>query len=455
MKATPAVRVQILIWSENRVIQGFFLEDGRAAVLLSGMPRSTARTKALGDASREYARWAKSEGRDERYMAQFLSLIRRLEEECGWETVGDMHAGAVEFEDYLVELQELTSAKTRNNALCWLRPFAEWLARRGEVPDNPFAKIRLNRHFAGSGSRGLSPPEMLAMIAVAEADEALPEDDRRCLRERSDWYTLSMFTGLRAKEMSLCRCNAVNFAEQTIELPAAVAKARKQQTIPLVPAALDWLRKYIGARPGDSPLMRSRRPRVRVVKSDAVCAKVAKKGETVGLHSFRKGFISAVAATGAGFSVTHKLARHSDPRTTEKVYVQRDLLPLRDTLKALVETGYGKNDKIVQQSAAQSDSMTQPRDPMRTIPSQIKSAEAATSDQRNGSIVADCSPRGLVAASCSSSSETCRAESSVQGRKWARQDSNLLPSLAAFLDAATDLMRRFSADGGAVADERC
>lgn len=388
-------------------------------------------------------------------MAQFLSLIRRLEDECGWETVADMHAGAVEFEDYLVELQELTTPKTRNNALCWLRPFADWLARRGETPDNPFARIRLNRHFAGSGSRGLSPPEMLAMINLAEQDEAIEPEQRRHVRERSDWYRLSMFTGLRAKEMSLCRCDAVKFETQTLDLPAAVAKARKQQTIPLVSAAVDWLREYIGDRPADSPLMRTKRPRVQVVKGDAIAAQIARKGETIGLHSFRKGFISAVAATGAGFSVTHKLARHSDPRTTERVYVQKNLLPLRETLNALAETGYGKNGKIVQQSTAQSDSMTQPRDPMRTIPSQIKSAEAATSDQRNGSIVADCSPRGLVAASCSSSSETCRAESSVQGRKWARQDSNLLRSLAAFFDAATDLMHRFSADGGAVTDERC
>ena len=48
----------------------------------------------------------------------------------------------------------------------------------------------------------------------------------------------------------------------------------------------------------------------------------------------------------SGVSVTQEIARHTDPRLTQAVYVDANLLPLRDAINALAAAGYGESGEI-------------------------------------------------------------------------------------------------------------
>jgi len=397
----------------------------------------TSGSERVDVAVRRYAAWCRAQGKAERYVAQVERVILRAADACGWGTLHDLPASPRSFEDYLTELG--ASAKTRNNALCAVRAWADWLRRREEIPANPFEKIELTRHFGGSGSRALSAPEMAAMIAAAEADEALPEEQRRSKYERSAWYRLARATGLRALEMQRIRVGAVTLEQgrACVTVPAKIAKGRRTQRIPLADAFVPWLRAYIGNRDPLDPLMTSPRPRKWVMDGDAKAAGLP--GLKVGLHSFRKGFVTALAASGAPMSVTQELARHTDPRLTQAVYVDANLLPLGDAINALAAAGYGQSTENLLDSVGQADSMDESRHPMnkpKTNPSGPR--EARESPQSSAALTP--SVTGDLA-SLGRSGFSCGGHSTEQAQHWARQDSNLLRPVASLLAAAADLIR--------------
>lgn len=434
------LRFELLVWSGNDLIQRIHLAPTQATPhtgVVSRQAPETVGSERLASVVERYALWCRARGKAERYVAQVERLIRRVAEALGWGTLQDLAAGGLAFEDHLTSMD--ASAKTRNNVLCAVRAFADWLRRREEIPSNPFDRIELTRHFAGSGSRALSAPEMAAMIATAEADEALSEAERRSGYIRSPWYRIARATGLRALEMERVRVGAVQLDEgrACITIQAKDAKGRRTQRIPLADGFVPWIRAYIGNRDPLDRLMMSPRPRKWVMDGDAKKAGIS--GLKVGLHSFRKGLVTALAASGAPMSVTQEIARHTDPRLTQAVYVDANLLPLRDAINALAAAGYGESSEKPLESPRAADSMDASRHPMnkpKTNPSGPR--EAGESPQSSAALTPSVTGDP---ASLGRSGISCGGHSTEQAQHWARQDSNLLRPVASMLAAAADLIR--------------
>jgi hypothetical protein len=230
-----------------------------------------------------------------------------------------------------------------------------------------------------------------------------------------------------------------------VTVPAKVAKGRRVQRIPLADSVLPWLTAYVGRRDPLDLLMLSPRPRKWVLDGDAKAANLGGLGQTIGLHSFRKGFVTALAASGAPMSVTQELARHTDPRLTQAVYVEANLLPLRQAINALAATGYEKSENVELDSGRAADSMATSQQPMPT-PKNIPEPRAAARESLATAVVTNSLAGGLAVAGGSGFS--CGGLSTEQAQDWARQDSNLLRSVVDVLSASADLIRRLTSQVG-------
>lgn len=390
-----------------------------------------------------YAAWCRAQAKADRYVLQVERLILRAAKDLGWGTLQDLPASPRDFEDYLTRMD--ASAKTRNNVLCAVRAFAEWLRRREEIPANPFDRIELTRHFAGSGSRALSAPEMAAMIAAAEADEARPEAERRSGYIRSPWYRVARATGLRALEMERIRVSAVVLDEgrACITVQAKDAKGRRTQRVPLADSFVPWLRSYIAGRDPLDRLMRTPRPRKWVMDGDAKAAGIS--GLRVGMHSFRKGLVTALAASGAPMSVTQEIARHTDPRLTQAVYVDANLLPLRDAINALAAAGYGESGENGVDRPPSADRLMESRSAMENANHNPSGPRGARESLPSAALTPS-AEGDLASLGCSGIS--CDGHSTEQDQHWARQDSNLLRSAASLVAAGADLIRSVASQVG-------
>jgi len=130
-----------------------------------------------------------------------------------------------------------------------------------------------------------------------------------------------------------------------LELPARLTKGKRVANLPLTECLAERLAAAAATMAPEDFLL-GPRPDPSTIASDATAAGVAEAGQ-IGMHSFRKGFITALAAAGAAPAVTQALARHTDPRLTDRVYVEKNLLPLRGELNRLVVAGYGNGPRQV------------------------------------------------------------------------------------------------------------
>ena len=306
----------------------------------------------LGPMVAAYRREQIAAGRSQKYAAAVEQKLRLVADACGWSTLAEMATGSRDLEDWLLDLAEQRSPSTRNNVLTAIRAFAEWLRRRRLLRENPFRDIPMARRHDGPGSRAFSPDEIRAMIAAAEQDEARPMETlgrkggRRCVRPRALHYLVASWTGLRALELERVRKRHLVLGDHPrLELPARLTKGKRVANLPLTDELAERLAAAAATMAPEDFLL-GPRPDPSTIASDAAAAGVAPAGQ-IGMHSFRKGFITALAAAGAAPAVTQALARHTDPRLTDRVYVEKNLLPLRGELNRLVVAGYGSGPRQV------------------------------------------------------------------------------------------------------------
>lgn len=439
----PTLTAEILVYDRGVIVARFSLQSGAIIGTILGMNAETQATacQTLSVLAGQYEAAQRAARKSPQYIAATSAILERVAAACGWLEPGDMAAGCNAFEDYLAGVQERSTAKTRNNYLTTVRAFTDWLVHREAIASNPFTRIPMSRHFGGSGSRALSPVEMAAMIEAAERDEAKARKIGK--KKRSHWYRLARATGLRAREMSLIRIGDFDLspgAERVI-VPAEFAKARKVQILPLAADDARWIAELAKGRDPRDKLMLESVPKQHRVNADAKAAGLFRKGETIGLHSFRKGYVSAIAASGAPMSVTQALARHSDPRLTSRVYVDQNLLPLRAAVDRVASTGYGQSVKSslkVMDNGEISDTVSQRRK-LDVEPRKQPSHEAADDALPQRRSFASSSESGASAASdCVGTRGTGDSDIRV---KSGRQDLNLLPLAVDLLETATRLFR--------------
>lgn len=438
---TTALTAEVLVYDCGCLVARFNLTAGALSATLLGMetgtePKAGQTLSALAD---DYHKACEGAKKSRQYVRENRSLFARVFRSCGWEWPADLTGSANRFEDYLADLQTGTTAKTRNNCLSRVRAFVAWLVHREELARNPFGDIPYVKHFGGDGSRALSPPEMLAMVRVAEEDECL--DVPRHKSHRSLWYRFAMVTGARSLELAGLRVENLCLTPRLgcVTVPASIAKTRKLRRVPIDDGELEWMRAAVRGKEPRDLVFENKPPRQPVIDSDAKRAGIWRKGETIGMHSFRKGLITAHAAAGTPLVTAAAIAGHSSTKLTEKVYVAQALLPIRREVERLAATGYGKSGKSPQgfmENGEIPDTFIQPRNTNAEPEHNSRAAGGRTPHRDSVAGTSECGPSAAPGCGC-----TCGRGVPQQGLKSGRRGLNPLHSAVAALELATDLLR--------------
>ena len=199
---------------------------------------------------------------------------------------------------------------------------AAW--RADIIPDNPAARVRLNRENTPR-SRVLSDAELKAVV---EAVNGLSDVFARTA------LLLLITTGARLSEVLRARWEDVDMDAATWRIPSP--KAGIPQIVPLHPDTVQLLRELPRTTgpwviPGRNP----QKPRADLKKPWADVKKAAEVTD-ITIHDLRRTF-GLTAARTAGLHVASKLLRHSDVRVTAAAYAPLGIDDLRSGLDKVAD----------------------------------------------------------------------------------------------------------------------
>lgn len=385
----------------------------RLGAMSPGAADTAGRTEAAESMVETIAEWRRSMER-RGLAAKYIYQAERCVRQTGWATVLDFTARAAE--SFLSGLS--VSATSQNRAHGYLSSFGSWCYRTERLSANPMERVPKARAFREHGNRAFSPAEAEAVIAAARRDGESAEP-RFKARDRWVYYTVAWLTGLRRGELRLLRWEDVRLDETPPRLivRGRNAKARKEQVVPLAPAAVAALR--ILAAKSDLRGLVFEHVHDRVVVADIEAAGVPRKidGKTTGMHSFRHGLATELARKGIPEGVAMAVMRHSDPRLTRGVYMDARLLPIFDAVSAVTVAGCASAGKKSEKISCN------PEKPCDTEGAETKPMRLATPHSER-------EIPGLSKAGASSQQRSLPATegSESRGLQWAQQDSNLLGS---------------------------
>jgi len=264
-----------------------------------------------------------------------MARIRRIIDEAGIETPGDIDIDSVE--EVLREMldAEEIGHKTYNHYVQSVYQFCRWLtaAKRAILPFNPLAGMdRLNTEIdVRRPRRALTPEEFAALVQSARSSNLRIQ----CFdgEERAMIYLISYFTGLRRKEIDSLTPRSFDLAgkPQTITVQAACSKHRRKDVLPLHAELAEILAGWLPGKALDQVLFPNlgKRRTWYMVKKDL--ERVGIPYETPeGFADFhaagRHTHITQLLRSGASIAEAKELARHSDVRMTMKYYAQRMIM---------------------------------------------------------------------------------------------------------------------------------
>ncbi len=269
------------------------------------------------------------------------------------------------------------AARTVNRRYQALRQFGRWLTKTKRVASDPFEGLcPLNeaadrRHVR----RALNADELSRLL---EAAERRPLENARAQRttcgvtpveearlkalgaSRALLYDLAAGTGLRKGELKRCCWRDLDFERRWVTVPAASAKSRKLQGVPL---RQDLVIRLQAHRPkdavgGDLVFPGASFPSLRAFKRDLVAAGLAlverrtfdesgerykqpreifdtedDSGRRIDFHSLRYTFVTRLAQAGVHPRAAQELARHAKIETTMEIYTDLSLLDLHGAVE--------------------------------------------------------------------------------------------------------------------------
>ena len=238
---------------------------------------------------------------------------------------------------------------------------------------DPFASLKpLNEAtYRRHVRRALSNDELAALMAAARTRPlaektkeriykgVTPKERAKLLalgRVRALAYAVAAGTGLRRGELKRLRRQDVDLDKRIVYVPAASAKSRRDQSVPLrsdLAADLAAHLPKVGA-PSDPVFPGRQFPTLRTFKRDAVAAGLGtmerakgaatgceefdledKSGRSLDFHCLRVTFVSGLVAAGTHPRVAQALARHAKIETTMAIYTDLNALDLRGAVERL------------------------------------------------------------------------------------------------------------------------
>jgi integrase len=213
-------------------------------------------------------------------------------------------------------------ASTSNGMLCAAKAFGRWMIATERARTNPVAALSPVRVDPNRRRRrGALDPEQARKLLEAAARGPTLYGMTGPARRRL-WLTL-LLTALRGGELERLRvCDVrLDATPPTLTVPAASAKARREQTIAIHPALLHELRDQAAGKLGLARLFKAA-PRNRwpaMLRADLAKAEIpdkAEDGSVLDVHALRCSAASLLARAGAPQRVAQDLLRHASAGLT-------------------------------------------------------------------------------------------------------------------------------------------
>lgn len=237
--------------------------------------------------------------------------------------------GAEHVDSFLLQFKDM-SIKYRASIVCEVKDFLGYLHEneysttdlRGCIP-----KLRVPR---SSGIQHLwSKEELQKVLRAVDREDPTGKRDYAILM-------LTIYTGLRARDVRCLRLGDVNWEEKTLHL--IQGKTGEPVDLPLSDpvgwAIIDYLKNGRPKTGSDRVFVRHTSPHGPMGSSatlDTALTKyilkagiTVKKGEHYGMHSLRKTLATNMLVSGASLPVITQTLGHHDPKSTE-IYLKTDM----------------------------------------------------------------------------------------------------------------------------------
>ncbi len=294
-----------------------------------------------------YRAFLAGKGGKERHIVQTDRYIREAVEGNCWATIRDITAEG--FQRWLAERKRRDGfgARTFNARLIALRGFTSWLHRHGRLAVDPLITLQRRKESADRRlvRRVLSQEEFSTLIRTTLDGPIRSGMDGE---SRAMLYRVLAATGVRRSEAtSLTRGSFVLDGQSgpLVVVSGAYTKNGTEAVLPLPRSLVEVLSEWLRDQGENTLWPLPQKSRARVLVPDLEDAGIepgqsAKGQPVVDFHSFRHGYITALARSGASVKATQTLARHSDPKLTLNVYTHLELSDGR----AAVENAFGSSN---------------------------------------------------------------------------------------------------------------
>jgi integrase len=243
---------------------------------------------------------------------------------CKWQTLTDINAKS--FIDWR-NSDHGYAIRTQNHYFDSVRVFLNWIERVYEIP-NPLKRIQKLEvpKLSSNGPRAFTEEELRRLYDAAP--------------RRSNFYRLMACTGLRHKEIRrLCWGDIALNSQPVITLRPEATKSRRADQLPIFSELVPELRAMRPVWAKDiTPLFYRGVPTITTLHKDMARASISEKdnlGRSVGFHTFRRTFITALQKRNVPSRVIMQLARHKSLRFTDFTYTDATQLALTEGIEAL------------------------------------------------------------------------------------------------------------------------
>ncbi|MEM9165747.1 MAG: tyrosine-type recombinase/integrase [Planctomycetota bacterium] len=259
-----------------------------------------------------------AEKRSDKEVRGKRAMMLRFANELNWNSVADITREQVsEVKSMLGD----RSPRYINNSLSRLSVFLKFCIQCGWIQDNPADHIDRPANKTGQGQRPFTLEEVERLIKITP----IP---------RCHLYQFAAFSGMRWRECSLLRWSmyVADATKPHLILPDNLVKNKKGGPYPLLPLAAEAVASmmYDGRRPED-PIFQ--RPDPNTINTDMKRAGVPKHdihGQAASFHSFRHFFSRELDEHDLPLEDIQILMRHSDIRTTQRIYLDKQIFRARD-----------------------------------------------------------------------------------------------------------------------------
>lgn len=180
----------------------------------------------------EYLADVRGGGRSQRHLEDIERMMRTVTKNQRINTLDDLTLPTIDA--FLQRMAEQgRSPRTRNSYRQAVVAFANWLTRKGRLPNNPLLNVSRAEGRTVRVRRALSIDELRRLVKTTEQRNA----------NRALLYRIAVGTGLRRGELKALRIRHLRLdsAVPLICLPGEHTKNRKDAIIPLVPWLADAL----------------------------------------------------------------------------------------------------------------------------------------------------------------------------------------------------------------------